>query len=118
MNDRNIRDFWFGFAVALTVLACSYWLWRRQREVVPEPLVLFNEADIERAASSTQTVSDSLEEIRGIGPVSARRLNEAGIFTFSQLAETAPEKLQEVTGVTRWDPSDWITEAQRLADGG
>jgi predicted flap endonuclease-1-like 5' DNA nuclease len=51
-------------------------------------------------------VPDNLEEIDGIGPVIARRLNQNGIHTFEQLAALTPESLRSILG-------DAI---QRLAD--
>jgi predicted flap endonuclease-1-like 5' DNA nuclease len=58
---------------------------------------------------------DDLTLIRGIGPVFARRLNQAGIYTFSQLAELKAEEVESITQVTRWDPADWIAEAKSKA---
>lgn len=41
---------------------------------------------------------DNLEAIKGIGPVYARRLREAGIRSFAQLAELSRERLGEILG--------------------
>ncbi|HET9909290.1 MAG TPA: helix-hairpin-helix domain-containing protein [Anaerolineales bacterium] len=41
---------------------------------------------------------DNLQAIKGIGPVIAKRLNEAGIYTFEELSRLTPEELQEVMG--------------------
>ena len=41
---------------------------------------------------------DNLQAIKGIGPVIAKRLNEAGIYTFEELSQLTPEELQEVMG--------------------
>jgi large subunit ribosomal protein L21 len=53
-----------------------------------------------------------LTEIKGIGPVFAKRLAEAGITTFAALAEASPEHLREVTKATA-DPDEWIAQACR-----
>lgn len=59
---------------------------------------------------------DDLTQINGIGPTFARRLNEAGIYSFAALAAATPEQVREITKVANWqaDPSDWIAAAQRL----
>jgi predicted flap endonuclease-1-like 5' DNA nuclease len=63
--------------------------------------------------------ADPLIEINGIGPVFERRLIEAGILTFSQLAQTSPEQLREIAAVEDWqeiDTAAWIREAQQFAE--
>ncbi|RPI82017.1 MAG: hypothetical protein EHM41_19390 [Chloroflexi bacterium] len=59
------------------------------------------ELDTTRAQSVTTPnllVPDNLEEIDGVGPVIARRLNQNGIYTFEQLAALTPEILQNTLG--------------------
>lgn len=60
---------------------------------------------------------DPLTQIRGIGVVFEKRLYNAGIFTWHQLANTDPETLRVTTNAhsTR-DPEIWIEQAQRLAE--
>lgn len=41
---------------------------------------------------------DNLQAINGIGPVFAKRLNEAGIHTFEQLSQLPPEKMEKILG--------------------
>ena len=70
----------------------------------------------EPAAEPQTTEGDDLTQIDGIGPTFARRLGEAGITTFAQLAALSPEKAREITRVTvQSDPADWIAEAQSLS---
>jgi hypothetical protein len=60
--------------------------------------------------------ADDLTQIDGIGPTFARRLEEAGITTYVQLAELSPEQAREITRVTvQSDPADWIAEANSLS---
>jgi len=42
--------------------------------------------------------SDNFQAIKGIGPVFTRRLHEAGIHTFEQLARLTPQQLEEILG--------------------
>lgn len=121
MKSKYIGNFFVGFLVATILTAWLYWLWRQKREIMPEPLALSqNQAatlpDAER--KSAAPTPDRLEAIRGIGPVYARRLNLAGIYTYSQLAALSPEQLQSIVESTRWDPSEWIDAAKRLAAAG
>ncbi|HMN31312.1 MAG TPA: helix-hairpin-helix domain-containing protein, partial [Caldilineaceae bacterium] len=47
-----------------------------------------------KEATAEVVQRDPLEQIRGIGPVFAQRLHEAGIFTFAQLAAAEPERVR------------------------
>jgi predicted flap endonuclease-1-like 5' DNA nuclease len=61
---------------------------------------------------------DRLEDISGIGDVFARRLNEAGIYTFAQLADQMPDRLREIIKPESWqkiEPEKWIAEAREFA---
>jgi len=40
----------------------------------------------------------NLQAIKGIGPTFSKRLNEAGIHTFEQLAQLAPEDMERILG--------------------
>lgn len=123
MKNKQITLFWIGFMITAGLTAWLYWLWRQKRVVAPKPLVVSGRLPARPARRSVTQVgsresvmgSDALEEIKGIGPVFANRLNEAGIDTYEQLASTSPEELARITGVTRWDPADWIQQATELA---
>lgn len=41
---------------------------------------------------------DNFQAIKGIGPVFARRLKEAGIETFEELSQLKPRQLEEILG--------------------
>lgn len=65
---------------------------------------------------------DDLRRIEGIGPKIAELLMEAGIFTFSHLAETDSEKLREVlqgggSRYNRANPTTWAEQAALARDG-
>ncbi len=81
------------------------------------------DADVAEAVSDNSTEADisgdDLKVISGIGPVYERRLNDAGIYTYADLAEQAPEQLRSITGLKTWqagDLDDWIVEAQTLTE--
>lgn len=118
MSNDYIRNYWLGFIVAAAGVGWLIWLWRKQREVTPKPLYISGRTAAIPASADVETGSpkgpDELEAIQGIGPAYARRLNDSGITTFSQLAEANPDDLREITGVTRWDPTEWISQARTL----
>lgn len=77
-------------------------------------------ADLDATLVQTRSVRrDALVDIEGIGPVFAKRLNDAGIFSFRQLAEQTSERLREIINPEAWqklDTADWITQAKAMAD--
>lgn len=79
------------------------------------------ESDEVESAVSDEVVTaepDDLTEISGIGRAFAQRLNEAGILTYRQLANTSADQVREFTRAAQWqgDPASWIAEAERLAE--
>jgi hypothetical protein len=66
-----------------------------------------------------ETDSDNLQLINGIGPAYERRLKQAGIKTYADLASCAPEDLREIAGIKSRPlsaPEEWITQAQTLSE--
>ena len=69
-------------------------------------------------AATSPLAADQLQDIHGIGQVFAKRLNDAGIFTFAQLAELSPERLREIIQPQEWQSLDfaaWLAQARTLA---
>ncbi len=65
-----------------------------------------------RAAEAT-LAADDLTEIKGIGPVFAERLRQAGITTFADVAKASADQLREVTHATSVaNPDEWIAQAK------
>ena len=65
-------------------------------------------------AKETAVTLNDLTLINGIGPTFAKRLHEAGLQTFADLAASTPEHLRQVAKVAEWqgDPANWIAQAQ------
>ena len=78
---------------------------------------------VEEAAPEAATpVADDLEKIEGIGPKIAEVLAAAGIATFAQLAEAAPEQIREIldnagSQFAAHDPATWPKQAELAAAG-
>ncbi|MDX1616434.1 MAG: helix-hairpin-helix domain-containing protein [Candidatus Promineifilaceae bacterium] len=128
MKDRVSLSFWMGFLLAAAVVGWLYWIYQRQREVIPPPLAVRRpnaastpdryQAARETAPAASQSAEDEaaadpLEELRGIGPATARKLRAGGIRTFAALARQDPESVAKMVGPTSYDPADWIAEAAR-----
>jgi predicted flap endonuclease-1-like 5' DNA nuclease len=65
--------------------------------------------------------SDDLKEIRGIGPATEKRLNGAGIVTWSQMASLTEDDLAAVAdllkvSVDKINREQWVEQAIALAD--
>ena len=90
----------------------------------PAPVV---ETPAAPVATSTPTTTssdqkDDLKKIEGIGPKIAELLNNAGIFTFTQLAGTDASKVKEILAEAgnrykSHDPTTWPDQAKLAADG-
>lgn len=72
-----------------------------------------------RIAGGMMKKPDDLEVIVGIGPVIARTLNNAGVFTFADLAALGVDELREIVGdrIQRLaNEEDIIVQARQLAE--
>lgn len=137
----NRKFFWFGYLLAVGALL--WILWRQRRDEVEEILQRVQRAApgsydwiAEPAAREAATPAtspsqrekpapkkskaaeaDDLQQISGIGPAFERRLNEAGITRYGQLAALSPAEVRERTRLEAWqgDVENWIAQAQALA---
>ena len=70
--------------------------------------------------TSDRAGKDNLQAIKGVGPVISKRLNEAGVYTFKELAQLNPDELQEIMGPLskRFFPKQEsiLTQAKDLAE--
>lgn len=107
--------FWSGFFAALAVVI---WLYRQQRREFEESLEAPPVRSPETLPRRGQVEADPLQEIMGIGPVFSRRLQEAGVKTFRQLAAMPADDVRAKVGLEPWqaDVDSWIEQARgRLA---
>ncbi len=83
----------------------------------PEPRVVEEEAAV---VESVPVPPDNLKRIEGIGPKISGVLQEAGIKTFAQLAETEVSRLQAIlddAGIRLAYPETWPEQAALAAAG-
>lgn len=118
MKSKTIQFFWIGFTVAAIATAVIYWLLRNRREILTGPVIVKKDiapSVVKEADDPPATRADNLSIIKGVGPAFAQRFNEAGIYTFEQLAQTTPENIREIIGTSRGDSNEWIEEARVLS---
>ncbi|HSM55951.1 MAG TPA: helix-hairpin-helix domain-containing protein [Candidatus Sulfomarinibacteraceae bacterium] len=109
------KSFWFGFLLA--VAFAIWWILRQKsKQDSPFQAILESEPQV-RQPRHEEPEPDPLQEIAGIGPVFARRLHNAGITTFRQLAMLPPERLRDIVHVAPWqaDVTSWIEQARKRA---
>lgn len=86
---------------------------RLQEALNREPQVI-----VQEVVKEVMIERDRLQKIHGIGDVFTRRFNEAGVFTFAQLAALTPERAREIIKPEEWqaiEPEQWIAEARQFA---
>jgi large subunit ribosomal protein L17 len=140
---RTILGSLAGLAVAVAGVAffiwLLWWLWSRREEeeeqeapvieLKTEPLApAVEEEAAEAPAAEAEPVEeaeapapDDLTRIEGIGPKISSVLQEAGITTFAQLADTDPASLEEILEASDprlrrlADPATWPEQAALAA---
>ena len=76
----------------------DWFYWRRPRpEPVAEPAVPAPLPKMERFKQPPAN-PDNFTVIKGIGPVISKKLNQAGIYTYEQLAELTLDEFEEALG--------------------
>jgi predicted flap endonuclease-1-like 5' DNA nuclease len=89
----------------------DWFYWRgRTRDIASENLNLKEriaalEEELDRRSTSVDITAitdtkgnDNLQAIKGVGPVFAKRLNEAGVYTFEQMSGLTPREMEEILG--------------------
>ena len=104
-----------------TVVAGIVWMLRDR--LVPAPATEPDDPPHYRVApppaaepDTEDAVHDDLEAVKGIGPVYAARLTEAGISSFAQLAEADAAATADAIEVGVDQVENWVAQArQRLS---
>ncbi len=83
MKKSELRAFWFGLIATAVLSFLLYKYLRPRREVAPRPLLVTRkDSPKEEQVVAPEVRKDSLVSIRGIGPATEQKLNEAGITSF------------------------------------
>lgn len=88
-------------------------VFQKEKSVLNEKIDVFSATPAER---------DDLTRIEGVGPFLAQKLNEAGIFTFSQIAGWDSADIGRITELIGYFPGrierdDWVGQAVKLMNG-
>jgi len=100
-------QFWIGLCIGLSVGWIIEWIidrayWRNRYRRVEEQL---------------EDTKDKLRDIKGVGKVLEKRLNEAGVFSFEALAAISQEDLEAISGDAKnlADEKNLIKQARKFA---
>jgi predicted flap endonuclease-1-like 5' DNA nuclease len=143
-EERNNTPRWFWWLFALVLALPILWWWIRARaeekarrktesiEIIErdvsqrEPQEAVSVVSSAAASAPVESRSsepqrpDDLKRIEGIGPKISAVLQEAGIRTFAQLAETEVGRLEQIlrgAGIHIADPTTWPDQAALAAAG-
>jgi predicted flap endonuclease-1-like 5' DNA nuclease len=102
----------FRFTLLVVLAATVVWLTRER--LLPTPRVPRDQPPPHYRSTPPAAPSepDDLTAIKGIGPVYAARLNDAGVRTFRELSETNAGTIADTVGTTEAAVSDWIAQAK------
>jgi predicted flap endonuclease-1-like 5' DNA nuclease len=134
-KDGNPWWIWILIFFALVAfVAFVLWWWMRstkEEEEEPAPPTWGEAAAAKKAEvvapepeiPPASPVADDLKRVEGIGPKISSVLQAAGITTFSQLADTDVDRLQQILETADpnllrlADPTTWPEQARLAADG-
>ena len=132
---------WALIPSLLIIIAVLVWLWLRQEtnnteefssyipvRYPPHPEVEASQPHVAATqtptsmeeAKPTASVKDDLKRIEGIGPKISSVFQNAGIYTFAQLAETDTSRLEDIlreAGIRIANPETWAEQAALAAKG-
>jgi len=74
-----------------------------------------------KAAAKTSSGADDLKELSGVGPALEKKLHDAGVTSFAQIAAWGAADIEEfdekLSFKGRIEREDWIAQAKKLAKG-
>lgn len=72
-------------------------------------------APAKAAAEAAEAAGDDLTKLTGVGPAAARKLNDAGLTTFAQIAALSEDDIAAIDAI-KIKP-EWVEQAKELAKG-
>ena len=101
------REFWIGLVVGLIVGWLIEWFidwcyWRKKHQKITDQL---------------KDKKDDFKDIKGVGKIIEKRLNDAGIFTFKRLSELTQLEIEKIIGKAQnlSDEKAIIKQAKKMA---
>ncbi len=101
------KEFWIGLAAGLIVGWLVEWLidwcyWRKKYKTIVGQL---------------EDKKDDLKDIKGVGKIIEKRLNNAGIFTFKRLSELTQLEIEKIIGKAQnlSDEKAFVKQARKKA---
>ena len=86
---------------------------------IPEHLLKRAQAAREKSAepepAAAPAAADDLTQLTGVGPAAAKKLNEAGLTSFAQVATLSADDIAAIDAV-KVKP-EWVAQAADLAKG-
>jgi predicted flap endonuclease-1-like 5' DNA nuclease len=89
--------------------------WALRDRLLPSPEIHDEEPPRFRDVSQAASTKDTLTDIRGVGPATADKLNNAGVTTIAEVAQMGPEDLGSAVGVSAAAAGKWIESAKTLS---
>ena len=90
-------------------------------KAAPKKAAAKPEADERGRLKKAEGKADDLKQISGVGPAFEKRLNEAGIFHFWQIAQLKKAQIadleEELNMTGRIERDEWVKQAKELAKG-
>lgn len=75
----------------------------------------------EKPAAKSSSAADDLKKLSGVGPVLEKKLNEAGVTTFAQIAAWGADDIakmdEQLSFKGRIEREGWVEQAKKLAAG-
>jgi predicted flap endonuclease-1-like 5' DNA nuclease len=89
--------------------------WALRDRLLPSPEIHDEEPPRFRDVSQIPPASEDLTDIKGIGPVTAEKLNKVGVTSIAEIAEMRPEDLGSSIGASVSSAEKWIESAKMLS---
>ena len=58
----------------------------------------------------------SVAQLEGVGPVTAKKLNEFGVTSLIDICVRGAKELSEITGVAKIKTNVWVTESKKILE--
>lgn len=90
-------------------------VWALRDKLLPAPEIPDGPPPRFRTGDTSATSDDDLTTVKGIGPVYAERLVEAGITSFAALVSAGAAAVSEAAGVSESTATSWMEQAADLS---